>query len=69
MDMPLASGLWSEASSGCIKHDGLLWVTSPLGSSLPKSSMAPVGGGVYVLQKAVTHRYSHCALTPWSSDA
>ena len=43
MDMPLASGLWSEASSGCIKHDGLLWVTSPLGSSLPKSSMAPVG--------------------------
>ena len=31
MDMPLASGLWSEVSSGCIKHDGLLWVTSPLG--------------------------------------
>lgn len=31
MDRPLASGLWSEASSGCIKHDGLLWVTSPLG--------------------------------------
>ena len=31
MDMPLGSGLWSEVSSGCIKHDGLLWVTSPLG--------------------------------------
>lgn len=65
MNVPLASGLWSEMSSGCIKHEGLLWVTSPLGGLAAQEwPWLLMGGGVYVLQKAVIHCHSHCILTP-----